>query len=294
MRTKGNRRYKDSSVDTTRSQLGHFKREYGTRPLAWLDTNDARYDAVRWAPGIPAGCVQTTTILVNRAVDERLLTHNPFKSLGRRVEGRANETPPTEQQFASLLKACDVLGDYAPRMRALFAFGAHSLMRPGELMAIEWPDIDLPSNRGHVRRRLYRGRIDLPKSNRVRTFALTPPARDALLTLPERDGLVFRNKSGDQLTQPTLTAYWKEVKARAGLEHDWYLATKHYGCWYMKVKLGLPNHVIAAQAGWSEKSVEKMVETYAHSEIGALDAIDAAWGNNVVPLRAETTEMELA
>jgi hypothetical protein len=123
-----------------------------------------------------------------------------------------------------------------------------------------------------------RGRIDLPKSNREGIFALTPPGRDGLLTLPERDGLVFRNKSGEQLTQPTLTAYWKEVKARAGLEHDWYLATKHYGCWYMKVKLGLPNHVIAAQAGWSEKSVEKMVETYAHSEIGALDVIDAAWG----------------
>jgi hypothetical protein len=46
----------------------------------------------------------------------------------------------------------------------------------------------------------------------------------------------------------------------------------------MKTKLGLPNRVIAAQAGWSEKLVEKIVATYAHSEIGALDAIDAAWG----------------
>jgi hypothetical protein len=45
----------------------------------------------------------------------------------------------------------------------------------------------------------------------------------------------------------------------------------------MKVKLGLPNHVIAAQFGWSERSVEKMVATYAHTEIGALDAIDAAF-----------------
>jgi hypothetical protein len=45
----------------------------------------------------------------------------------------------------------------------------------------------------------------------------------------------------------------------------------------MKVKLGLPNHVIAAQAGWSEKSVERMVATYAHSEVDALDALDAAW-----------------
>lgn len=101
-----------------------------------------------------------------------------------------------------------------------------------------------------MRRRLYRGRTDLPKSNREREFALTPPARDVLLKLPEREGFVFRNKSGEQLTQPTLTAYWKEVKARAGLGFDFYMASKHYGCWYMKVKLGLPNHVIAAQAGW--------------------------------------------
>jgi len=163
-------------------------------------------------------------------------------------------------------------------MRALLAFGAHSLVRPGELMAMTWDDIDLPANRGHVRRRLYRRRTDLPKSNQEREFALAPPARDVLLRLPERDGFVFRNKSGGQLRQPTLTAYWKEVKARAQLDFDFYMSSKHYGCWDMKVKLKLPNHVIAAQAGWSEKSVEKMVATYTHSEVGALDAIDAAWG----------------
>jgi hypothetical protein len=29
--------------------------------------------------------------------------------------------------------------------------------------------------------------------------------------------------------------------------------------------------------GWSESAVEQMVATYAHAEIGALDAIDAAF-----------------
>ena len=49
-----------------------------------------------------------------------------------------------------------------------------------------------------VRRRLYRGRIDIPKSNKVRRIALTPPARDTLLGLPSRreGGLVFRSKTG--------------------------------------------------------------------------------------------------
>jgi hypothetical protein len=29
--------------------------------------------------------------------------------------------------------------------------------------------------------------------------------------------------------------------------------------------------------GWSESAVEKLIATYAHTEIGALDAIDAAF-----------------
>ena len=65
--------------------------------------------------------------------------------------------------------------------------------------------------------------------------------------------------------------------ARARLDFDFYLATKHYGVHHMKVQLGLPNHDIAEQAGWSESSVEKMVTTYAHTNVGALDRIKAAW-----------------
>jgi integrase len=162
-------------------------------------------------------------------------------------------------------------------MRALLTFAAFSGMRPGELMALDWSDINLPALRVTVSKRLYRGTIDLPKSNKIRVIALTPPARDALLRLPERDGPVFLSKSGGRLCAPLLSSYWREVQAAAGLRFDWYMATKHKCVHYMKVKLNLANHVIAAQMGWSEGPVEKMVATYAHAEIGALEAIDAAF-----------------
>ena len=35
---------------------------------------------------------------------------------------------------------------------------------------------------------------------------------------------------------------------------------------------------LAAQAGWSESQVNKMVASYAHAEVGAPDVIDTAWG----------------
>ena len=82
--------------------------------------------------------------------------------------------------------------------------------------------------------------------------ALLPQAREAVEALPDRDGLVFRSKRGRRLAQPTMSGYWSQILARARLDFDFYLATKHYGVHHMKVKLGLPDHDIAEQAGWSE------------------------------------------
>jgi hypothetical protein len=91
-------------------------------------------------------------------------------------------------------------------------------------------------------------------------------------------GFVFRNKTGGQLTEPTLTAYWREVRARSRIECDFYTASKHYGVWYLKVVLGPPDAAIAAQAGWSENSITKMVETHAHAtDDRRLDEIDRAF-----------------
>ena len=89
---------------------------------------------------------------------------------------------------------------------------------------------------------------------------------------------MFRNKSGGQLTEPTLTAYWKEVRARSRIDRDFYSCSKHYGDHYLKVRLGLPDAVIAAQAGWSERSVTSMVETYGHAvDERRLDELHAAF-----------------
>lgn len=53
---------------------------------------------------------------------------------------------------------------------------------------------------------------------------------------------------------------------------------KHYGVWCVKVRLGLPDAAIAAQAGWSEAAVTKMVGTYAHAvDERRLEELDRAF-----------------
>jgi integrase len=130
--------------------------------------------------------------LMNELYRAEVIDRNRFEGLSRRSDGRKHERPPSEDEMVLLLDGCGALGDaYAPVMRALLTFGAFTLMRPSELVALDWEDIDLAAGaRGRVRvkRRLYRGRTDLPKSNRERTITLVPPARDALDSLLEVPG----------------------------------------------------------------------------------------------------------
>jgi integrase len=177
---------KDSSADTARSALKRFRHDFADRPLDAI----TRIEAMDWADEHPHR-VPIVITMMNAAVDAELLDRNPFRGLQRTTRGRSDQAPPTMEELDPIEQACAVHGSYAAQMRAPILFAAYSGMRPGELFVLEHADIDTEAMRVDVRRRLYRGRVDLPKSTKTRRIALTPPARDALLELPHRTGLVF-------------------------------------------------------------------------------------------------------
>ena len=124
-------------------------------------------------------------------------------------------------------------------------FCAFSGVRPGEAMALDWSDVNLPALRVEVSKRVYRGTTDLPKSNEVRTIALLPPARDALLTLPKRQGPVFRSKAGGRLCAPLLSSspYRSLHPKGAGYERGAQRTTRprrrNHGCVWIAFMHGL-------------------------------------------------------
>ena len=265
--------------------LRRFKQDFGSRKLESI----TRVEAEDWADRVPAGVTAVAITCVNAAVDRDVLDRNPFRGLSKKGKGRSDTAPPTADEFDLLLAACDVFGHlYGPHLRSLLTVAAYTGMRPGELFALEWGDVSLETRRIHVQRRVYEGKLDVPKSGKPRMIALPPQARDALLqiNLHQDDNLVFQSIDGHRLSQSTMSGYWGKIKARAGLEFDFYLATKHWAVHHLYVEQGLPAHVVAAQMGWSLKSTMAMLETYSHHSIGALDAIDAAFDSNVTPLRA--------
>ena len=278
------RRAKESSYDTARASLAPFVDDYGSRTLDSFERVEAKDIAAKLKPHR----VPILVTFFNAAVDDDLIDRNPFRGLGRRTEGRSNEDPPTEAEFAKLLEACAALKDYAPRMRALVTFAAYSGMRPGELYALEWGDIDFERMRIMVSRNVYKGRLQSPKDNQPREISLTPPARDAILGQPRTSPLVFTSKQGKRLSQPTLSGYWGKVLVKAGLEFDFYHATKHYCAHYLWVVKGLSERAVAEQLGHElDKDMRwKLRKVYGHGSVGALDEIDRAFSTaEVIPLR---------
>lgn len=277
------KRNKRSSHATAVQALKRFRKDMGDRPLVSI----TRLDALDWVEAEKPGAGVLVTMFA-AAVDAELLDRNPFRALGPKTKGRSEDPPPTAEEFGKLVASCSALKWYAPQMRALLTFAAYTGMRPGEIYALEWGDIDFDKMRIRVERRLWQGELDTPKSNRAKTIVLTPPARDALLGLASRleGGLVFRSKRGKRLSQATLSNYWGQVTAKAGLEFEFYMATKHFCVHYLWTELDLSRRAIAAQMGWKLGTVDKMLGIYGHGDVGALDEVDEAFRTaKVVPLR---------
>jgi integrase len=105
-------------------------------------------------------------------------------------------------------------------MRALILFAAHTGMRPGELFALRWSDLEFEAMPIHVRRRFYKGRLGPPKNGQERTIVLTPHARAVLEELPRKGELIFTAKRGGRLSQPLLSGYWTPLAALLGKRAD--------------------------------------------------------------------------
>jgi integrase len=286
------RRHKASSLHAQTHRLQRFRKDFASRSL-----EISRAELKQWIDGegpwsergpIPKSEIPAIISLFNHAIDEGDLptARSPARKLTWRSKRRTDQPPPSPEEFEVLVAACSALGEYGPRMRALLLFAAYTLMRPSELYALEWSDIDFEWMRIRKARRFYGGTVEEPKTG-PKVIALTPPARDAIKGLPRDSKLVFTSKKGSQLNPRALSVYWNIVLDSAGLRFGFYHATKHYGVHHMWTELGLSPRAIAAQAGWKLANANRMLAVYGHGEMGALEEVDAAFHRSVgFPSRA--------
>ncbi|MGP1581040.1 MAG: site-specific integrase [Wolinella sp.] len=163
--------------------------------------------------------------ILNEAVALELIARNPFAGISK-PKGQKNEIAPLcLSEIKTLLGVCDEA--FKNVLKVAFFTG----LRPGELIALSWSDIDFEKEEIRVQRAIRHGELGNPKTEHSkRTIPLFRPAKEALLELKAKACAewVFTSKSGNRLNESKAFAKaWKEALKRAGLRERVFYQTRH-------------------------------------------------------------------
>lgn len=173
-------RRRESTNIGHRERVSKFATDFAGRQLDQI----TRLEARAWALANRSR-VESVRAMFSDAARDGLVADNPFSNLRLKgSNGRRDLVVPTDEELGQLAEtAAKVQGEWGRLVLAPFIiFGAHTGLRPGELYAIRWQDINLTGNTVAVEwqwsqreRRLVR-----PKYDSTRTVFLPPAAKDAL------------------------------------------------------------------------------------------------------------------
>ncbi len=139
-------------------------------------------------------------------------------------------------------------------------------MRLGELLGLDWSDINFDLNLLTVRRSIVEGIVGTPKNHRERHIPLTPGLREALWNARKSIGWVFRREDGKPLIHWHATTALRRVCRKVGLRRIGWHTFRHTFASHLAMK-GIPLPVIQSLLGHSSIT---MTMRYAHLSPTAL------------------------
>jgi integrase len=256
-----------SSNITNRHSTCRFVAAYGHMPIRAIGDGVV----AEWLNGgRNVGTVPALRALFNDAASApagRLVDRNPFAKLGlRSSRGRRDTQLPTQADIARFIALADELTP--PSFAAFLHTAVYEGMRPGELDALAWAQLDFQAGTIHVDRQWNANEHEFtqPKHGSVRTIAMTEPVRDRLLTLPRESEWVFTTVRGSHYRPSSRSHHWNRVRCSAELGNvDLYTATRHYFGWYAWNVLGLDPRDIALHFGHQDGG-ELVRKLYGHAD----------------------------
>ena len=148
-----------------------------------------------------------------------------------------------------------------PTWRALLLLGAHAGLRRGEIIGLEWRDVDFETGTLHIERSSVTGHISTPKSGRSRQLPMSRDLSDALAALPRDAEWVFCTLSGARASHVWLYRQMAQLVRAAGIKGKGRLhVLRHTFCSHLAMK-GVPVVTIKELAGHSTTMV---TERYMH------------------------------
>jgi integrase len=241
--------------------------------------------------GLSARRVRYIHVTIRKALKDAVrLQRLPRNVADAAIPPKARKTkikPLTQEQMRTLLDAAS--GD---RLEALYVLAITTGMRQGELLGLQWKDIDLEAGTLTVNRSVYDGEINPPKTEAGnRTIRLSKLAvaalrkhrvKSAKLRISE---WVFPNSKGESIHHQNLhNRSWKPLLKRAGLPHSTRFHDLRHSCISLLLARGdVPVKVVSEMAGHADVSITLSV--YGHvlpdMQSTAADGIDKALGDSL-------------
>ncbi len=157
----------------------HLVPAFRGRPIGALRRVDCRELVTRCrAKGLKAstvrGIARTLSTILSQAVEDELLPANPALRLGKYLrladDAPADIEPFTRDEARQLLEtAATRFPDWHPWLLC----GLRTGMRAGELLGLQWGDINWRGRYVHVQRNIVRGQLTTPKNHQRRRVDLS-------------------------------------------------------------------------------------------------------------------------
>ncbi len=246
--------------------------------------------------GLSTRTVQYAHTLLKRAltqaIHDGLIPRNVAEAVKPPKLKQDEIQPLSADQVRSLLQAADEAGD---RLAILYTVAVRTGMRPGEMLALRWSDVDLETGTLQINRALSGGEFTPPKTARSRRRINLSPATAAALKshrkrqLEERLAkaglwqdydLVFPSSVGTPKSQRNLNREFKATAKRAGLPEHFKLYDLRHTCATLLLSRNI--HPKYVQELLGHASIALTLDTYSHvipgMDGGTGGAIDEALG----------------
>jgi integrase len=245
-----------------------------------------------WRLTVPEGhrfeATQALRQVLNRAVAWKLIDENPAKRGVPNPARRCREQRPFDS-WAQIRSLAERLG---PSFGPMVVFAAAAGLRPSELFALEWGDVDRAAGVVQIRRAYANGRVKQTKTRLSRRAvplqAIALEALDQLRPRAEGPLLLFPNARGGHLDFRNFNRrHRKPVQKTVGIEplRDLYDLRHTYATFALRA--GVPVFALSRFMGTSIAMLDLhyghlAIDSYQHA-VSLLDAlaleraVDAGW-----------------
>ena len=218
--------------------------------------------------------------ILNSAIEDELIKANPCRRMGKYTgNGNVRDIDPlTSEEVSTLLQnAQERLSD---TYYTLFLVAVRTGLRIGEILALEWPDIDFDERTAEISKswNYKRKTMGSPKNDKSRRVDLTPGTVEALRKLRRItkvvsiDGVIFGDDKGNRLVHSTLYRALKEVAPRDIRIHD----LRHT---YATLRVAKGDNIVEVSKQLGHKNIKVTLDTYTdwvpmeeyHQQVDALD-----------------------